>query len=399
MPKRNQPKQVRQKEANLDKYLQLFENTGDGVWAVDTDQRIILWNKTAEELLGYCADEAVGQLCHELLAGRDLGERPFCRTRCAIDEQARRGRPIRSFNLRVRCADGRMAWIDVSGVVVPDESNGDGYGALVHIFRVVEDAETQVPPLRIRLLGPVVVQQADDSAVGGAFRRRAKVRALFAALALHRGQVVHRNHLLATLWPDKARQAALHNLHTTVYHLRQSLEPDLARGPDSAYIQIRGDGYRLAGGRAHWLDVDAFEKKLAAAGRVESPIRQERLYRQAIALYRGDFLADLDAYQLDCWTERARYRQLYLDALQGLGDLLVREARGDEAMALYRKVLAEDPCREVAARSLMRLALQNEERAKALSQYARLEENLKRELGVEPSQKTRRLQQKARSAG
>jgi DNA-binding SARP family transcriptional activator len=143
--------------------------------------------------------------------------------------------------------------------------------------------------------------------------------------------------------------------------------------------------------------VDAFENKLAAAHRVVHPGHSEKLYRKAIALYRGDFLADLDAYQLDCWTERERYRQLYLDALRGLGDMLVKQNRVDQAIELYRKVLAEDPCREVAVQILMRLALRRGERTKALSQYARLEEHLERELDVEPSQETRRLYQEARS--
>jgi DNA-binding SARP family transcriptional activator len=205
--------------------------------------------------------------------------------------------------------------------------------------------------------------------------------------------------LLAGLWPELAREAALHNLNTTVYHLRHSLEPTLEHGPASIYIQRRGNLYLLAGGRSHWLDVDAFENKLAAARRVGNPDYSERLYRQAIALYRGAFLADLDAYQLDCWTERERYRQLYLDALEGLGDLLAAPDRDDEAKELYRKVLAEDPCREVAARKLMRLALRKGERSKALSQYARLEENLERELDVEPGEKTRQLHREARSEG
>ena len=377
--------------------LQLFENAGDGAWAVDADQRIVLWNEAAEELLGYTAEEVVGRFCYELLGGRDLGNRPVCRARCAISERARRGQPIRAFHLRVRHGDGSVAWIDVSGLVAPQESNGDGYGALVHLFRLVEDSGTSVPPLRIRLLGPVVVQRADGSPVGGAFRRRAKVRALFSLLALYRGQAVHRDRLLEPLWPDKIRKAALHNLNTGIYHLRHSLEPKLERGPDSLYIQRRGELYVLAGGRSHWLDVDAFENKLAAAQREDNPGRAERLYRQAIALYRGKFLADLDAYQLDCWAERERYRQLYLDALEGLGDLLLAQRRSEDAMELYRKVLAEDPCREAAARKLMRLALQQGERTRALSQYARLEESLERELDVEPTEETRRLGQKARS--
>ena len=380
-------------------FLQLFRNTGDGAWAVDPDQRIILWNKAAEELLGYAAEEAMGQFCYELLAGRDLASRPVCRARCAISECARRGRPIRSFNLRVQCQDGRMAWIDIIGIVVPDGPVEDGYAAVVHLFRLIDGAGTSIPPLRIRLLGPVVVQQADGSPVRGGFRRRAKVRALFSLLALHRGQAVRRDVLLARLWPDKVRKTALHNLNTAVYYLRQSLEPTLEHGVDSTYIQRRGDLYLLAGGRTHWLDVDTFENKLAAARRMGRSSRSERLYRQAIALYRGDFLADLDAYQLDCWTERARYRQLYLDALQELGDIVLEQNRDDEAVELYRKVLAEDPCREATARKLMRLTLRRGERTQALSQYARLEENLERELDVEPSPETRQLHREARSDG
>jgi PAS domain S-box-containing protein len=378
-------------------FLQIFESTADGVWAVDADQRIILWNEAAEDALGYAAEEAIGQFCYELLTGRDLGSRPVCRARCAISECARRGGPIRAFNLRVQCRDRQIAWTDVSGIVVPDESAKDGYGALVHLFRLIDEAGTSVPPLRIRLLGPVVAQQADGSPVGGEFWGRPKVRALFSVLALHRGQAVRRDVLLASLWPDKERKAALHNLNTTVYHLRHSLEPALERGSASTYIERSGARYLLAGGRTHWLDVDAFENKLAAARRVDNRGRAERLYRQAIALYRGDFLADLDAYQLDCWGERERYRQLYLDALQDWGDMLSEEDRSDEAMELYRKVLAEDPCREAAARKLMRLALRHGERTRALSQYARLEENLERELDVEPSQETRQLRQQARS--
>jgi DNA-binding SARP family transcriptional activator len=287
----------------------------------------------------------------------------------------------------------------MSSLVVPDESSKVGYGALVHLFRLIDGQRTGIPPLRIRLLGPVVVQRTDGTPVAGAFQRRAKVRALFSVLALYRGQAVRRELLLATLWPDAARKAALHNLNTTVYHLRHSLEPGLEYGPDSTYIQRTGARYQLAGGRSHWLDVDAFENRLAAARRVSGSDRAQRMYRQAIALYRGDFVADLDAHQLDCWTERVRYRQLYLDAMQELGDLFSAQDRGDEAMELYRRVLAEDPCREAVARKLMRLALRRGERGKALSQYARLEENLERELDVEPSEKTRQLHKEARSGG
>jgi PAS domain S-box-containing protein len=383
-------------ERNAD-ILQIFENTGDGAWAVDADQRIILWNKAAEEMLGYTAEEAIGQCCHELLRGRDAGSRLVCRAHCAISEQARRNRPINSFQLRVRHGDGQVAWIDVSNIVIPDEAAAGEYAALVHLFRLIDDAGKSTPPLRIYLLGPVIVRRADGSVVSHGFQRRAKVRALFAILVLHRGQAVRRDVLLSLLWPKMPRRAALHNLNTTVYYLRHSLEPGLELGADSAYIQRRGGRYVLVAGRAHWLDVDAFENKLAVARRVEDPERSEELYREAIALYRGPFLADLDVDQLDCWAERERYRQLYLTAYQRLADLFLSQDRDDEANDLCRKILAQDPCREATTRKLMRLALRQGERTRALSHYAKLEENLERELGVEPSQETRRLRQEAQS--
>lgn len=107
-------------------FLQLFRDTGDGAWAVDAEQRIILWNEAAEESLGYAAEEALGQFCYELLSRRDLGGRPVCRARCAISECARRGEPISTFNLRMQCRDPQSAWIDVSGILVPERSAEDG---------------------------------------------------------------------------------------------------------------------------------------------------------------------------------------------------------------------------------------------------------------------------------
>ena len=35
-------------------FLQILQRTADCVWAVDADQRVVLWNEAAEEFLGYC---------------------------------------------------------------------------------------------------------------------------------------------------------------------------------------------------------------------------------------------------------------------------------------------------------------------------------------------------------
>jgi PAS domain S-box-containing protein len=381
---------------HLTTFFQLFNHTGDGVLAVDANQRIIFWNRPAEQLLGYSVEEVRGRNCYELLAGRDLGDKPFCRFRCTICEQARAGQPIHTFNMRVTNNEGQSSWIDVSSIVVPDDSSVNDFEAVIHLFRLIDKNSCAVPPLSIRLLGPVTVQRADGSLVEGAFKQRAKVRALFSLLSLHRRQGIKRDYLLSTLWSDLSRKRGLRNLNTTVYYLRNSLEPGLEQGADSTYIQNHGERYLLLGSQNHWLDVDVFERKLVSARRAARTMKQERLYREAIQLYRADFLADLDADMLDCHTDRERYRLLHLEALQRFAEILLSKKMTDQAVDLFSKILTHDPYNISAVQHLMQLALDRGDRNLALSVYNKFNERLRNEMGIKPSRETQRIAERAR---
>ena len=385
----------------MEKTLRLFTQTGDGVWAVDSEHRIVLWTSVAEELLGHTAEEAVGQHCYRLLAGRNAEGEPFCNAHCSIMQRARQGEPAPAFDLLARDRSGDMRRINVSIIAVPEKGEESSSPLLVHLFRPLQDEEVAEPPaLRIQLLGQTVVQRADGSIVEGPLWRRAKVRALLAFLALQRGQPVHRSTLIEALWPNLRYSAALHNLNTTVYNLRRSLEPTLQQGSASRYIQYEGDCYFLNGGSIHWLDAEAFEKGIIRARREPDPVTAMALYRQALALYQGDFLADLLGHDIRwCWTERERLRELYLAALEELGSLCEGQQQEQEAVHLYLKALAVDACRETACRRLMRLFMRRGDRAAAVAQYRHLVEALRRELEVLPSQETRLLYEVAMRGG
>ncbi len=312
--------------------LALFARTGDGVWAVDANCRIVLWNRAAEELLGYTADQALGQRCHDLLRGRDLEGKPFCAERCSATVRVEQRQDVDAFDVQVRSASGRVRAINVSVIAVPEEAGGH---TLVHLFRPLGEEGGRPLGLRIRLLGPVAVERTDGPQVGGPLWRRAKVRGLLSYLALRQGRPVRREELLETLWPDLERDAVLHNLNTTVYGLRHSLE--LGRGADSGYIHYEGDCYLLSADHVHWLDMDAFEAGIARARRQSQPDLAQTLYREALALYRGDFLADLDPDLVGAWAERERLRQLYLNAMEELGALCEgQDQEGAAAVPLYR---------------------------------------------------------------
>jgi PAS domain S-box-containing protein len=264
--------------------LQWFANTGSGVWAVDASQRIVFWNRAAEELLGFTADQAQGRLCYQLLAGQDTQGQPFCQAECHRIQRARQHDPVQGFEMLVRGQDGKFSRIGVNIVVIPVGAQDDTPGALVHIFRPIGKTPAMLPLLRIQLLGNTNVWRADGSRVEGPDWRKRKVQILLAFLALH-SQPVHREVLIEALWPDRDYAAALHNLNTTVYHLRKSLEPTLQHGSGSHYIHYESNCYLLDAGPSLALDVEAFETGIAQARREPDSEQAILFYRRALALY------------------------------------------------------------------------------------------------------------------
>lgn len=115
--------------------LALISNTPDGACAVDPEQRIVLWNEGAEELLGLKAQEALGRFCYEIFAGRDESDCIVCRSHCPAIMATRRQKLVPTRDLLVRTKADREAWLSVSTVVVP--SRWRDLCVLVHIFREV----------------------------------------------------------------------------------------------------------------------------------------------------------------------------------------------------------------------------------------------------------------------
>jgi PAS domain S-box-containing protein len=56
----------------------ILGSIGDGVFAVDKDLKIVLFNQAAEELTGWKAAEVLGKTCREIFQFRDKNDRPVC---------------------------------------------------------------------------------------------------------------------------------------------------------------------------------------------------------------------------------------------------------------------------------------------------------------------------------
>jgi PAS domain S-box-containing protein len=105
--------------------------TGDAVYVVDPDYRIVHWDSQMESLTGALSQEALGQPCYEAVMGEREDGGPFCAHGCSVMHLARAHRPVSAFEMRIRTRSGVKRWMNVSNLTVETEQGP----YLVHLIR------------------------------------------------------------------------------------------------------------------------------------------------------------------------------------------------------------------------------------------------------------------------
>ena len=253
--------------------------------------------------------------------------------------------------------------------------------------------------LEISLLGPIRV--ALDGEPVTRFRGDT-ARALLAYLAVRAGTPCRRDSLAALLWPDDLESVGLQNLRQALRRLRVALGDEAA---DPPFLDVTRETLALNAESEHWLDVAAFSEAIAASKghahrRLETcPTCVKRL-REAVALYRGEFLAvfSLPSTLFEEWmvVEREHLHGQALEALAALAAYCEGCEEYDEAIAYARRQVELEPWREEAHRQWMRALALSGQRSAALAQYKACVRILGAELGVEPAPETTALYERIR---
>lgn len=123
-------------EAAVDKkfYQDLLDQMSDGVYFVTPDRRITYWNRGAERITGYTADEVVGHSCSEgiLRHVNDKGTQ-LCLNGCPLAAVMRDGK-TREAGVYLHHKDGHRVAVSVRGQALRDpEGNIEGS---VEVFSV-----------------------------------------------------------------------------------------------------------------------------------------------------------------------------------------------------------------------------------------------------------------------
>jgi DNA-binding SARP family transcriptional activator len=206
-------------------------------------------------------------------------------------------------------------------------------------------------------------------------------RLLLAYLLLSPNCRQPRRKLAALLWGDTTDEAALHNLRTCVWGLRNALSD-----PERQLLQSEGDEIAL---EARLFEVDAWTFCRLALQPGREPLQA------AASLYAGPFLEglDIDCEEFEAWrrAEAIRYRDQAIDVLARLMTKLSGDDEAENAIRIGQRILALDPMHEVAVRQMMRLYADIGRRGAAVQLYQSLGRVLRTELNTEPEPETQSL--------
>jgi YVTN family beta-propeller protein len=232
--------------------------------------------------------------------------------------------------------------------------------------------------VEFRILGPLEVLDSGRDVTPA----RAKQRALLSMLLLHANEVLARDQLIEALWggaPPPSGQAAL-NGHVSA--LRKLLGADR--------IETRPPGYVLRLSEEE-LDVCRFQALLAEGRERSEPEARAALLRSALALWRGEPLADV-RYEPFAQHEIARLEELRQSIVEERIDADLAQGRHVEIIPELEQLVAEHPFRERLRGQLMLALYRSGRQADALQVFQEGRTLLIGELGIEAGATLRQLQ-------
>jgi YVTN family beta-propeller protein len=234
--------------------------------------------------------------------------------------------------------------------------------------------------LRFRLLGPL---EAERGGIRLELGPR-KQRAVLALLLLEANRIVPTDRLIDELWGDAPPETARSALQVYVAGLRKAL------GEDGASLRTQAPGYVLDL-EPGTLDLQAFTALRAEARDASDPGRAADALHEALALWRGTPLAELDGAPFGAAT-RAQLEEQRLGALEDRIDADLALGRHAELIHELDAIVAEHPYRERFRAQQMLALYRSGRQADALAAYRSAREAFVEGLGIEPGAELKALE-------
>lgn len=227
--------------------------------------------------------------------------------------------------------------------------------------------------MEYRLLGPFEVRHGEQAVELGDMQQRH----LLVLLVLHANRALTAPRMVEILWPNKKPKAPL--VATYVTRIRKAFRE---AGVAEEVLEKSADGYLLRVAELS-VDVDQFHELVAQAASTTVSDTRRKLLHQAVTLWRGEFLENLDVDRLGGGSVISPV-EAFLDAIGDLAELELDQRNHRWVRDRLRPLVTEDLTRQRLVKLLMRALLANGDRVAAVHLYHRCREALFDELGMEP---------------
>jgi DNA-binding SARP family transcriptional activator len=353
-----------------------------GLFVLDRDRRVVCRNREATRLIQAMGLAERDLTCCELLGCR----RPDTVLEAACLAELAFGRETALPEVRVDICTplGQQAmWVTAAAI-------GGASSRVVLQLRpgIADDRRRQAgrhdvtfAGLRIRTLGRTVVESAAGPLTGAWLDQR--TGQLLKYLVAERRRAVAIDEIGESIWPG-AEYGIGASVRYYIHALRRKLEPERASRQPSAFIAAGSGTYRLDVGQVE-VDADQFETHMTAGlAAVESaPQAGAAEIERGLAIYRGDFLADLP-YAEWATPERHHLHDLACVGLRRVADIRLQEGLLDGACRSLERLATLQPFDEDVHRRLMEIDIAQGRRSVAVRRYAALRSRIRRTFGHDP---------------
>lgn len=249
------------------------------------------------------------------------------------------------------------------------------------------------PTLQVQMLGQFTLRYGDRT-ISDSDDRSRRVWSLLAHMLYNHGRSFAQEELIHLYWSNNEKSADPGNALKSIFHRIRTALDKLQPGLGRLLIRRKAGRYFWNNVMPLSLDIEDFEAHFHAAEAAGDDDVRLAEYQAALALYAGDPLPRMTD---EIWTIPivAYYHSLYTRAAAGAIELLEKQERTAEAVALCRRAIHIEPYQEDLYEHLMRGLLRTGDMKGAMSVYEEMSELLFAHFGVMPSETLRTLYRQA----
>ena len=249
------------------------------------------------------------------------------------------------------------------------------------------------PTLQVQMLGQFTLRYGDRT-ISDSDDRSRRVWSLLAYMLYNHGRSFAQEELIHLYWSNGEKSADPGNALKSIFHRIRTALDKLQPGLGRLLVRRKAGRYFWNNAMPLSLDIEDFEAHFHAAEAAGDDDVRLAEYQAALALYAGDPLPRMTD---EIWTIPivAYYHSLYTRAAAGAIELLEKQERTAEAVALCRRAIHIEPYQEDLYEHLMRGLLRTGDMKGAMSVYEEMSEQLFAHFGVMPSETLRTLYRQA----